>query len=344
MATPLLGYPQQYYGMRKRPSYSAITGAQSGLPMFALKEMKEKEAATQTRHEEEMGLARENLDLAKQSLADLSKYKQQGLDVSEQEMTLTKTIADLERKSNEAIARRQMEQQQSEAKKAQLISGLQTGVQAVGTGYQIGSAMGLWGTGMPAPSMYQAAGAGAGAITGSGGMALAGSHLPTPVTTGVGTGVSTGGLPTAVYAAPFAAGYSFIAGKHMEREGSPIYKAAKYVSKVPIVGEILGKIIGGSCIIVSSCTDPNSYEVNITREFRDNHLDPITLKGYYELASHIVPLIKQSEQFKQYIKETLVNRLIDFGEWFMGYKDRLRFKDSETVTRNFLNTCYLMGA
>jgi len=358
-----LGQPQEYYGMKRRPDYSAITGAQSGYPLYALKELKEREETTQARHEEEMGLARENLSLAKTELASLEKYKQMGLDVSAEEMTLTKTVADLQRKSNEAIARRGMEQQQSEAKTAQLISGLQTGVQATQAGmqiYQAGKGT-MWGAAAPS-----AAGAGAGVAAGGaygsgslgyGGVALGSSG-------GATTAAATPWGAYAGYAGIGAGGYMAGRSAKEQYEAGEISRTASRVkstmsgatagaiagSFIPGPGNLIGAGIGalggilGSCIIVSSCTDPDSYEVNITREFRDNYLDPITLKGYYELARHIVPLINKSEQFKRYIKETLVDRLIDFGEWVMGYKDRLRFKDSETVTRNFLNTCYLMGA
>ena len=52
---------------------------------------------------------------------------------------------------------------------------------------------------------------------------------------------------------------------------------------------------------------------------------------------------QKSEKFKRFIKESLVNRLIDYGEWFMGYKDKMKFEDSVVVTHDFLNICYLMG-
>ena len=342
---PLLGPPTQYYGRKRRsPSYGDIIGQQSGPALYALKALKEEETERQQRHEAEMALGRENITLAEKSLADLTKYRQQGLDVSREEMTLTKTLGDLQRKSDEAIARRQMEQQESQAKTAQLISGIQTGVQTIGLGYKIGQSAGWWGN-KPATSFLGKGGVPYGSgvslstYTGTG-VASGVTHLPTPGATGVGTGAGASKWATAAHAAPFAIGGQFIVGKHLQNPDSPISKVSSFIHKIPVVGDVAGAI---GCIIVTSCTDPDSYEVNITREFRDKHLDPVTLKGYYELAARIVPLIQTSEQFKRQVKETLVDRLIDFGEWFMGYKTRLKFNDSEIVTNNFLNTCYLMG-
>ena len=401
------GSPQQYYGMKRRtPSYNPIIQAQSGLPMYALKEMEEKEKAEQTRHEEEISLAKANIEQAKKELASFEKYQSQGIDLSKESLALQESLSKYQTDVQKSIAKRESEQRAAEAKKAQLMSGLQTGVQAVGTGYKIGSAMGLWGKTGATTLGAGAAGAGAGGAAGGaygsgslgyGGVAL-GSSGAGAGGAGVGAGPTAAGAgagATASVAGPLA-GAVMLKYTHQPvewtmkkitggwwgrgKEYSPNEwerrmdwvqsgGAAARDAAAPLMPYNVGPsrrewdylnlkdppvvtrgrsvaqdVAKPGCIIVSSCTDPNSYEVNITREFRDNHLDPITLKGYYELAKHIVPLINKSEQFKRYIKETLVDRLIDFGEWVMGYKDRLRFKDSETVTRNFLNTCYLMGA
>ena len=209
--------------------------------------------------------------------------------------------------------------------------------------------------GLGLASSWEPAGAAAGAYGGIGGSPGLGVTTTDPAA----GQIAAGGQPVGTYLGygmTAYAGYSFGQSAKEQYEAGEISRTASRVKSVmygatwgtmasPGIGTIFGAAAGllGSCIIVSSCTDPDSHEVNITREFRDKHLDPITLKGYYELAGYIVPLIKTSEQFKQYIKETLVDRLVDFGEWFMGYKGKLKYYDSEVVTRNFLTTCYLIG-
>jgi hypothetical protein len=72
-------------------------------------------------------------------------------------------------------------------------------------------------------------------------------------------------------------------------------------------------------------------------------MGPITLHGYYKLASVVVPLIKKYPWFKRLTKKILVDRLVDYGEWFMGYKPKMKYRTSRIVTQNFLTLCYSIG-
>ena len=194
------GSPQQYYGMKRRtPSYNPIIQAQSGLPMYALKEMEEKEKAEQTRHEEEISLAKANIEQAKKELASFEKYQSQGIDLSKESLALQESLSKYQTDVQKSIAKRESEQRAAEAKKAQLVSGLQTGVQAIGTGYQIGSAAGLWGTGTTAATAAATgAGVAAGGAYGSGslgygGVALGSSGTAPAATSGFGSAAGWGG-------------------------------------------------------------------------------------------------------------------------------------------------------
>lgn len=112
------------------------------------------------------------------------------------------------------------------------------------------------------------------------------------------------------------------------------------------VGAAIGLAIGmavGGCIIVSACTSRYSYETDITRQVRDQYLGPITLCGYYALGGIIVPWIKKSTFIKRMIKRFLVDRLIDYGECLLGYKQKPKFRTSKIVTETFLGLCYGIG-
>lgn len=108
------------------------------------------------------------------------------------------------------------------------------------------------------------------------------------------------------------------------------------------VGAAIGGAVGG-CIIISSCTSRYSYETDITRQVRDQYLGPITLLGYYALGSVVVPWIKKSSFIKKIIKKCLVDRLIDYGECLLGYKQKPALKTSKIVTEIFLGLCYGIG-
>lgn len=106
-----------------------------------------------------------------------------------------------------------------------------------------------------------------------------------------------------------------------------------------MIGGAIGKIVGGGCIIISACTDPDSYEVNIAREYRDNYMSLEELIGYYTLARLVVPIMP-----KKIVKRYLVDRLVDYGEVILERKKRLRFKSSYWITTGFLKLCEGIGS
>lgn len=109
------------------------------------------------------------------------------------------------------------------------------------------------------------------------------------------------------------------------------------------IGGSVGGTIGGGCIIISSCTSPDSYEVNIAREFRDKYLDIQTLAGYYILCLHVVPYIKKHSLLKKLIKKVLVDRLVDYGEWRLHKKPKRELRTSWFVKNKFLGLCKYIG-
>lgn len=100
---------------------------------------------------------------------------------------------------------------------------------------------------------------------------------------------------------------------------------------------------GNVCIIISSCTSPDSYEVNIAREYRDKFMNFEVLTGYYSLCIYIVPLIQKYPLFKRVIKKILVDRLVDYGECCLGYKEKRKYLTSYLVKASFLGLCRIIG-
>jgi len=112
------------------------------------------------------------------------------------------------------------------------------------------------------------------------------------------------------------------------------------------IGAVIGAgagIAGSRCIIVTACTDRYSYEVEVARAFRDNHMSAVQLLGYYRLADRLVPWIERSERVKKIVKKGLVDQLVDYGEWYMGYKPDRRHAASRVITLGFLKLCTRMG-
>lgn len=116
------------------------------------------------------------------------------------------------------------------------------------------------------------------------------------------------------------------------------------------IGGVYGAIIGGvigygasQCIIITACTSSDSPEVNIARKFRDKYMSNYHLGGYYALAEGFTPLIKKFHFIKLIVKRFLVDRLVDYGEWILGYKPKMRFRTSRMVTDRFLSLCASIG-
>jgi len=105
------------------------------------------------------------------------------------------------------------------------------------------------------------------------------------------------------------------------------------------IGGGIGSLVGGGCIIISACTDPDSYEVNIAREYRDSYMSLEELIGYYTLARLIVPIMP-----KKLVKRFLVDRLVDYGEVILGKKKQLKFMSSYWITTGFLKLCEGIGS
>ena len=104
-----------------------------------------------------------------------------------------------------------------------------------------------------------------------------------------------------------------------------------------------GALANKYCIIITACTSKNSPDVEISREFRDKYMSSYHLGGYYALAHKIVPLLRRSKFFRLLTKRFLVDRLVDYGEWILGYKPKIRLRTSIIVTNGFLLLCAAIG-
>lgn len=112
-----------------------------------------------------------------------------------------------------------------------------------------------------------------------------------------------------------------------------------------IVGGIIGALGGlaaESCIIVTACTDRNSYEVEITRQYRDKFLTGTQLRGYYILAEKLVPTLENNEKIRNFTKKYLVDKLIDYGELKLGLVDKCKLS-SRIVSNLFLGLIKTIG-
>uniref|UniRef100_A0A6M3ITQ1 Uncharacterized protein n=1 Tax=viral metagenome TaxID=1070528 RepID=A0A6M3ITQ1_9ZZZZ len=113
-----------------------------------------------------------------------------------------------------------------------------------------------------------------------------------------------------------------------------------------VIGAGFGAAVGlaeSVCIIVSACTDRNSIEVDITRQYRDKYLDADQLRGYYCLAEKIVPCLERNENLRKNVKKWLVDRLIDYGEYRLGLKEKRPRILSYLISKAFLGTIKTIG-
>jgi len=55
------------------------------------------------------------------------------------------------------------------------------------------------------------------------------------------------------------------------------------------------------CVIITACTDPHSYEVRISRKYRDQFMSESQLRGYYMMAERSSRTLKVSvgEEIRQ---------------------------------------------
>ncbi len=126
--------------------------------------------------------------------------------------------------------------------------------------------------------------------------------------------------------------------------GSSLGGQAGAIGGMSAPGGSAGGGVGvGGCIIISACTDPYSYEVNVTRVFRDTYLSDAMLKGYYALARRVVPSIRRFTLVRKAVKRLLVDRLIDYGEWILNLKPERERRGSEAVSLGFLRLIGWIG-
>lgn len=108
-----------------------------------------------------------------------------------------------------------------------------------------------------------------------------------------------------------------------------------------VVGGIVGAV-GGGCIIVTACHGKDSEEVNITREYRDTFMNKDQIRGYYMIAESIVPSMEKSEELTKLIKVGLVDKLIEYGKFHLGYSIDLS-KEAAEIADAFLDLCNVTG-
>ncbi|MFA5377520.1 MAG: hypothetical protein WC455_17345 [Dehalococcoidia bacterium] len=104
----------------------------------------------------------------------------------------------------------------------------------------------------------------------------------------------------------------------------------------------LNTITGGGCIIITACTRPHAYEVEIAREYRDSRMDADQLRGYYMIAEKVVPLLN-CDLKKKFVKGWFVDPLVDYGEVMLGKKPGPCRVFSYLVARFFLTLCRKVG-
>lgn len=113
------------------------------------------------------------------------------------------------------------------------------------------------------------------------------------------------------------------------------------------IGAVLGAAVGfliGDCIIITACTSRDAYEVNIARMYRDNNMNIHELLGYYALAYYIVPIIERFKPVKMLTKKLLVDSLVDYGEWHMSLKPKMKHPImSKLISVMFLKLCENYG-
>lgn len=104
----------------------------------------------------------------------------------------------------------------------------------------------------------------------------------------------------------------------------------------------ISELVGG-CIIITACTDSHSPEVETAREYRDKFLDAESLRGYYKLAERIVPKIESNGKIKKFIKNHLVDSLVEYGSYKLGKTDTKPCMKSRIISKCFLGLIKAIG-
>jgi hypothetical protein len=178
----------------------------------------------------------------------------------------------------------------------------------------------------------------------------AGARLVKPVTEGVKeipaglkTAAETGLKYSAVLGPSVGMPIGAAQGVLQEAGINEAEKIAEPVKFVESAVESAWDAIAPDCIIMTACTNRHSPEVEIAREFRDKFLDVDHLRGYYALAEKIVPLLKENEKARLFVKKCLIDRLIDYGGVALGRKQKTSLRSSWLVSRLFLMLCRAIG-
>jgi hypothetical protein len=101
--------------------------------------------------------------------------------------------------------------------------------------------------------------------------------------------------------------------------------------------------LGGGCIIITACTDRNSYEVGVARKYKEKFLDKDQIRGYYCIAEKFIDRLKKSKRMQRIVKKYLVDKLIDYGEYKLDMKEEYPQVSSYIITKLFLGLIKLIG-
>jgi hypothetical protein len=94
------------------------------------------------------------------------------------------------------------------------------------------------------------------------------------------------------------------------------------------------------CIIITACTSPYAYEVEVSRAYRDIYMTPRQVRGYYVLAEKTVPVI--GETAAKILKKIFVSPVVEYGEYKLNIRNSCS-RISKIISLSFLGVCSLLG-
>lgn len=101
----------------------------------------------------------------------------------------------------------------------------------------------------------------------------------------------------------------------------------------------------GNCVIVTACHGRYSPEVEITRQYRNRFMNQTQLRGYYMLASRVVPQMKNKKSVMEWVTNHLVKHLIEYADWVLnGPRPSKPPLKAKIVSKLFLLLCRLIGS
>lgn len=159
-----------------------------------------------------------------------------------------------------------------------------------------------------------------------------------------GAGAAAGGAASSVMAGAGVVGAVMAASALL----SPIVGDKTFLGKVVSFPAKVGKAITDpitkalGCIIITACTQDESDEVNIAREYRDKFLTQDQLRGYYVIAEKVVPLCR-FKAVKWLVKRFLVDNLITYGKYVLRCEAAPGWL-ARHVTESFLALCGKVGS